>query len=76
MELDTHHVTDFRTGDQTMNNSINCSGFVDLLEHSTAEISHHAETLPEGPWEPAKVQMVSAVYCGEQSGTETISPDQ
>ena len=59
-----------------MNNSINYSGFVDLLDHTTSEISHHAESLPDGQREPAMLQMVSSVYRTKYCDSEIITREQ
>lgn len=59
-----------------MNNSINYSGFVDLLKKSALEIAQHADSLDEAQQEAGLSRMVKPVTRSARIETETIRQDE
>lgn len=59
-----------------MNNSINYSGFVDLLKKSALEITHHAESLDGELPEPGQPHMVKPIFTSGTLAMETVGQDE
>jgi hypothetical protein len=59
-----------------MNNSINYSGFVDLLKKPAIEMTHRAESLDEARQEPGLSQMVKPISRNGRITTEAVRQDE